>query len=72
MFQKDDLVWVPKVALALWSNPESIYMNSRPLWDIGIIIDKDDSGNLKVLVNGKMEYTHKNFVKKMERRSNTK
>ena len=68
MLEKEDLVWVPKQALALWSNPEDNLFETRDLWNIGIIIDKDDTGNLKVLVNGQMEYTHTNFVKKMVRK----
>tara|TARA_R110001592_G_scaffold57545_1_gene174857 strand:- start:14656 stop:14868 length:213 start_codon:yes stop_codon:yes gene_type:complete len=63
MFEKDQLVWVPKVAIALYSNPNNNIKETRELWDLGIIIDRDDQGNIKVLVNGKMEYTHRNFVK---------
>jgi hypothetical protein len=63
MFKKDQLVWVPKVAMALWSDPNANIEETRDLWNIGIIIDRDHEGNIKVLVNGKMEYTHENFVK---------
>ena len=65
MFKKDQLVWVPKVALALWAKPNINSKDSNSLWGIGIIIDNDDDGNLKVLVNGKLEYTHANFVRPM-------
>ena len=59
--QKQELVWVPKKAIALWSRPGSKY--TEGLWDIGIIIDKDADGNAKVLVNGKLEYIHVNHVR---------
>jgi len=66
MFKKDQLVWVPKVALALWSKPDNNSKDLNSLWNVGIIIDKDNEGNIKVLVNGQLEYTHTNFIKPMD------
>lgn len=62
-FKKDQLVWVPKKAIALWSRPGTKLTHG--LWNIGIIIDADINGNAKVLVDGKVEYLHINFIRSM-------
>lgn len=59
------LVWVPKKAIALWSRPGTKF--TEDLWDIGIIIEKDDDGNAKVLVNGRLEYMHTNHIRPVVR-----
>jgi len=59
--KKQELVWVPRKAIALWSRPGSKF--TEDLWDIGIIIEQDIDGNAKVLVNGKLEYMHVNHIR---------
>ena len=60
-----DIVWVPKVALALWSTPGKKFTDD--LWSIGIIMDVDNEGNTKIYVNGDYEYLHTNFIRPMDR-----
>lgn len=62
-FEKQQLVWVPKIALALWSKPGTKFTEN--LWSTGIIIDIDNDGNVKVLVDGKLEISHTNFIRAM-------
>ena len=63
--KKQKLVWVPKRPIALWSTPGTKF--TEGLWDIGIIIEKEKDGNIKVLVNGKLEAWHINHVRPMDR-----
>jgi len=62
-YKAGDIVWVPKVAIALWSSPGTKY--TEDLWNIGIIIDVDFDGNTRVYVDGEYEYTHANFIRPM-------
>ncbi len=65
-FIHGEVVWVPKVAIALWSTPGTKFTDD--LWNVGIIIDMDDVGNTKVYVDGEYEYTHVNFIRSMGKR----
>ena len=60
-----ELVWVPKKPIALWSTPGTKL--TEGLWEIGIIIEKEVDGILRVLVNGKLEKWHINHVRPMGR-----
>ena len=60
-----DIVWVPKVAVALWSKPGQKL--TEDLWNIGIIMDVDKDGNTKIYVDGEYEYLHTNFIRPMDR-----
>ena len=60
-----DIVWVPKVAIAIWSRPGSKL--TEGLWNIGIIMDIDKEGNTKIYVDGEYEYLHTNFIRPMDR-----
>lgn len=60
-FKKDDLVWVPRIAIALWSRPGTEF--TEGLWNTGIIVEAYEDGNIKVLVDGKLELSHKNFIR---------
>ncbi len=62
-FKYGEIVWVPKVALSLYSTPGTKY--TEDLWDIGIIMEVDIDGNARVYVNGKYELTHSNFIRPM-------
>ena len=62
-FAPGDIVWVPKIAVALWSRPGSDL--TEGLWNIGIIMDMDNDGNARVYVDGKYELTHSNFIRPM-------
>ena len=64
-FKHGDIVWVPRVSLALWSRPGSKF--TEDLWNVGIIIDIDTDGNTKLYVNGEYEYLHTNFIRPMDR-----
>ena len=50
-------MWVPKRPIALWSTPGTKF--TEGLWDIGIIIEKEKDGNIKVLVNGMVKVMEK-------------
>ena len=60
-----ELVWVPKRPIALWSTPGTKL--TEGLWEIGIIIEREIDGNVRVLVNGKLEEWHINHVRPMDR-----
>ncbi len=62
-FKYGEIVWVPKVALSLYSTPGT--KHTEDLWDVGIIMDMDNDGNARVYVDGKYELTHSNFIRPM-------
>jgi len=64
-YSPGDIVWVPKVAIAIWSRPGSKL--TEGLWNIGIIMDMDKDGNTKIYVDGEYEYLHTNFIRPMDR-----
>tara|TARA_X000000950_G_C13691818_1_gene568404 strand:+ start:330 stop:611 length:282 start_codon:yes stop_codon:yes gene_type:complete len=64
-FAPGDIVWVPKIAVALWSRPGSDL--TEGLWNIGIIMDMDNEGNTKIYVDGEYEYLHTNFIRPMDK-----
>ena len=59
IFMPGTLVWVPKIALALYSRPGR--KDTKELWDIGIIMSIDNDGNIEVLVDGNREQSHTNW-----------
>ena len=66
VFKTRELVWVPRQAIAIFSRPGQKL--TRDLWDVGLLIDADRNGNAKVLVDGRIEYIHVNFIKLVEPR----
>lgn len=63
IYMPGSLVWVPKIALALYSSPGRA--DTSDLWGVGLITSIDENGNIEVYVDGEREESHTNFVRPM-------
>ena len=63
IYMPGSLVWVPKIALALYSSPGR--SDTNELWGVGLITSIDKDGNIEVYVDGEREKSHTNFIRPM-------